>query len=815
MLLTPYRVLDLTRTYGMLCGQMLADLGADVIQIEPPGGADGRRLGPYLNHTPDPESSLYWWGYSRGKRSVILDLEAQAEHFAQLVASADILIESEPMDGQPALPLDYESLAAIHPGLIYVKISPYGASGPKAGWSASDITIAASAGPLAMTGDDDRAPVRVSIPQSYNHAAAEAAVGALVALHERHKSGRGQRVDASAQQAMTLATQGNILASAVGETVAQRTAGGLKAGELRLRLTYPAKDGFVSITHIFGATVGPATARLMEYVYENGFCDKATCDKDWVAYGLLLSTGEEPIAEFERVKECVAACTASKTKAELLEVAMERRLLLAPMTTIADVVDAEQFAEREYFVRPQGTGSSVQANYPGPFARFSRTPMTTPSAPPRAGQHTEEVLAELATRTAAPPPTAGTGAGPEADQLPLAGLKVLDFMWALAGPGCTRTLADWGATIIRVESSSKLDAIRTVRPFMEGDESPDKSALFHTTNAGKRLVTLNLNTPEGISVIKDLVGWADLVAESFSPKAMKNFGLDYATLKTIKPDLIMLSTCLMGQTGPLSMFAGYGNLAAAIAGFYDITGWEDRDPAGPFGAYTDYIAPKFNAAAVLAALDHRRRTGEGQHIDLAQAEAAMHFLTPAILDYTFNGHMHTRTGNRDLNFAPHGVYPTAGDDEHIAIACETDTQWQALQGAIKSLGTMTDVQTCAQRHAAADAIDAAIVQFCAKQDAHALTESLQALGVPSSPVLNGEALVADPQLQHLGHFIELPHHEGGHTAIEASRFALSRSPGVCDTTAPTFNRDMDFVLKEVLGYDDEKLGELLIAGALE
>ncbi|MEM7080870.1 MAG: CoA transferase, partial [Pseudomonadota bacterium] len=475
MLLTPYRVLDLTRSYGMLCGQMLADLGADVIQIEPPGGADGRGMGPFLDHTPDPEHSLYWWGYSRGKRSMELDIAAQAQTFEQLVASADILIESEPLDGQAALPLAYEPLAQLNPGLIYVKISPYGPTGPKSTWAASDITIAASAGPLAMTGDDDRAPVRVSIPQSYNHAAAEAAVGALVALHERVHSGRGQRVDASAQQAMTLATQGNILSAAIGETTANRIAGGLKAGELRIRLTYPAKDGFVSITHIFGATVGPATRRLMEYVYENGFCDEATRDKDWVAYGLLLATGEEPIAEFERVKACVAACTASKTKAELLDAAMQRRLLLAPMTTIEDVVNAEQFADRDYFTRPSGTGPSAQGDYPGPFARFSQTPMSEPLAPPSIGQHTAEILSGLP--QASPRESVDSNDAAQ-DRLPLEGLKVLDFMWALAGPGCTRILADWGATIVRVESSSKLDVIRTVRPFMQGDELPEKSALF-------------------------------------------------------------------------------------------------------------------------------------------------------------------------------------------------------------------------------------------------------------------------------------------------------------------------------------------------
>ena len=173
---------------------------------------------------------------------------------------------------------------------------------------------------------------------------------------------------------------------------------------------------------------------------------------------------------------------------------------------------------------------------------------------------------------------------PDDNTAPLAGVKILDFMWALAGPGATRILADYGATVIRVESSSKLDVGRTIRPFIDGEESPEKSAVFHSTNAGKRMITLNLNSPEGREVALDLTRWADVVTESFSPRAMKAFGLDYETLREVNPNLIMLSTCLMGQTGPLAMFAGYGNLAAAIAGFF-------RSPDGKTANRRARLAP--------------------------------------------------------------------------------------------------------------------------------------------------------------------------------------------------------------------------------
>ena len=811
MLLQPYRVLDLTNGNGALCAQILGDLGADVIQLEPPGGADGRQLGPFLNGKPDPEASLVWWGYSRGKRSMELDIDADRDTFLKLVARTDFLVESEPVGSLSARGIGYDELSAVNPALIMVTMTPYGSTGPKAGWAASDLTLVASAGPLAITGDEDRPPVRVTVPQAWNHTAAEAAAGALAALHERNRSGLGQHVDVSAQQALTLATQGNILSAAVNEGTVERIAGGLKAGELNIRLTFPAKDGHVSITFIFGATVGPATRRMMEYVFDEGFCDAATRDKDWVAYGLLLATGEEPIAEFERVKECVAACTASKTKAELLQAALDRRLLLAPMTTIEDVVTSEQFAERGYFTRPSGDGPAATFDYPGPFAKFSETPLPPTRRPPRLGEHTAEVLAELDQIEPRRVQGAGDDGGP-----PLAGLKVLDFMWALAGPGATRILADFGATVVRIESSTRLDVCRTIRPFIDGDESPEKSAIFHSTNAGKRMLTLDPNKPEGREAILDLVRWADVVTESFSPRAMKAFGLDFETLRQVNPGLIMLSTCLMGQTGPLAMFAGYGNLAAAVTGFYEITGWPDREPAGPFGAYTDYIAPRFNAAAVLAALEYRRRTGQGQHIDLAQAEAAMHFLTPAILEYTANGEVRSRAGNSDVNWAPHGVYPTAGEDRHIAIVCETDAQWRVLGNRLAGLSADDPrFATTTNRRANEETLDSLIAEATVNEDGARLESDLQAAGVPVAMVQNSPELVADPQLKHLGHFITLPHHEGGETVIEASRIRLSRSPVSVDTTAPTFSRDMDFVLRDVLGYDDERIAALLVAGALE
>src|SRR5439155_6970639 len=205
--------------------------------------------------------------------------------------------------------------------------------------------------------------------------------------------------------------------------------------------------------------------------------------------------------------------------------------------------------------------------------------------------------------------------------------------------------------------------------------------LFNMT-AGKRSVAVDLTLPESRDVLEDLVRWADVVVESFSPRGRAALGIDYETLAALNPNLVMMSSCLFGQSGPLERYAGFGTMGASLSGFFHLTGWPDRPPCGPFGAYSDYVSPRFALAALLAALDHRRRTGEGQYIDFSQAEAAVHFLTPALMEFAVEGTGGGRQGNDDARMAPHGVYAAAGEDRWVAVACQTDDQWQSLSGLI-------------------------------------------------------------------------------------------------------------------------------------
>jgi len=395
-MLNPYRVLDLTTERGLLCGQILGDLGADVIKIEPPGGSAARRLAPFYQDNADPNRSIYWWAYNRNKRSITLHLDTDEgrELLYRLVARSHFLIESDNPGYLAMRGLGYSDLAARNRELIYVSITPFGQDGPKASYADSDLVILAAGGPLLLGGDEDRPPLRVSVPQAYLHACGDAAAGALVAHHERQRSGLGQHVDVSAQQSVTIATQANNLAYRLGADEARRMSGGVKLGSLRVPLVWRAKDGYVTLGFLFGRQLGVFSQRLMNYLHELGICDTATRDKDWIAYGGLLVSGKEPMAEYERVVGLIAEFVASRTKSELLEAALQRGLLIAPIATMDEVLESPQLRSRQYWQLLEHPELGRSFPYPGPFARFSATPLVYRRRPPLIGEHNRALYVE-------------------------------------------------------------------------------------------------------------------------------------------------------------------------------------------------------------------------------------------------------------------------------------------------------------------------------------------------------------------------------------------------------------------------------------
>ncbi len=462
-MLSAYRVVDLTDHGGQIAGFILAGLGADVVLAEPPEGSPARSR----------RDGLEWWAYNRGKSSVVC---ATRDEILALVRDADVLFES-------GRQFDPAELAALNPALVHVTITAFGTDGPKADWAASDLTILASGCALALTGDSDRAPVRTAVPQAWLHAGAEAACGALLALAERTSSGRGQHVDISAQQAVMQAGIPGVTLVPNDNPPAERTAGGILLGDVHLQFVYPALDGYVSITLLFGNMIGPFTRRLMEWVHAEGHCDAAMRDWDWNAFGLRLATDPAGAAELEAAKAAITKLTRTRTKAELFTEAQRRRILLAPVATSAELVANEQLRHRQYWDHVDGR------TCPGPFVKASDWPLPTLAAPPAVGQHDGPANPAAPRRQPIDHEVDG--------RLPLAGLNVLDLTWVYAGPLATRVLADFGATVVKVEGPGRPDATRGGGGALNGDYGYEGSVQYAHFNAGKLGVTLDLGNEAG------------------------------------------------------------------------------------------------------------------------------------------------------------------------------------------------------------------------------------------------------------------------------------------------------------------------------
>jgi crotonobetainyl-CoA:carnitine CoA-transferase CaiB-like acyl-CoA transferase len=366
--------------------------------------------------------------------------------------------------------------------------------------------------------------------------------------------------------------------------------------------------------------------------------------------------------------------------------------------------------------------------------------------------------------------------------------------------------------VVKVESQQRPDLTRTAGVFA-GGETIDHSCCFAHYNAGKHSLGMNLRREGAAEVLKDLVEWADVLVDSFAPGALDRMGLDAGTRNALNPDLITLSSSLLGQTGPLSGLAGYGNMAAAVCGFFSATGWPDHTPVGPMGAYTDIISPRFAATALVAALDHRRRTGEPTTFDLGQGESALHLLTLGMLDTQVNGRTWERIGNRDPFNAPHGVYPAAGDDQWVAIAVHRDEQWRSLADLIGLTGLAgLDWQSRSTREVE---IDRAIAKWTKDRSAAEIEQRLQALEIPVHGVQNGSHCHADPQLAHRGWTTVVTHDRIGELLIGTTPRMLSDTPARFPTAGPPLGQDSFDVLADLLGYDPDRIAELAIDEVLE
>jgi crotonobetainyl-CoA:carnitine CoA-transferase CaiB-like acyl-CoA transferase len=402
------------------------------------------------------------------------------------------------------------------------------------------------------------------------------------------------------------------------------------------------------------------------------------------------------------------------------------------------------------------------------------------------------------------------------ENIALKGLKVIELAWVFMGPLITKILGDFGAEVIKIESQSRPDVMRSTPPFADKKPGMNRSGGYSFLNSSKYSLTLNLDKAEGIQMLRKLVGWADILVEGFTPGMARKWGITYEEVKKLNPGIIMISASMQGQTGPYSKQKGFGTFFQALPGFYTLTGRPHQAPPVPQTAYTDFIAPWYALVAILGAIHFRRRTGKGQYIDISQLETSVQFLSPSILDYTCNQHQQSANENRSAHAVPHNVYRCKGNDRWCAIAVFNDSEWQALVSAVgnPALGEDRRFSTFKERKKNEGELDELIGKWTIEHSPEEIMRLLQAAGITCGVVQSGKDLSEDPHLKESGFFQALTHPEMGPTTYTRSPFTLSEAP--CQMKpAPCLGEHTEYICTEILGMSEDEFVELINAGVLE
>ncbi len=761
-----------------MTGRILADLGAEVVRVEAPEGDPLRSTPPFVGDRRDPEASIRFAVWNAGKKSVVADAAA----LGGLLRGADVVLETPGWPGTPTVdPSDA-------PGAVWLRVTAFGAQGPRSAWRGSDLGVMAASGNMFSTGYPDRAPVRSTQPSGYAHVGPEAAFAVLSGL----ASARPQVIDLSMQEVVTVANMSGVAQAFRGGSPGRRL--GAQMG--RTREIWLTKDGFVSYGLRGGRARIPSLETLAGILAAEGLATPAWTDRDWESFDQFKATDEELAALAEPLEKLFG----SKTMIELYETACETNLMLAPVNSPHEILSSEQTKSRGMYRDLGGLKS-----FPVRFAEV---------------QSADGVVSNIEVEAPPPAPGAsGTISWPVREPVPCegeggvwAGVKVVEFGAGAAGPIAARYFAENGATVIKVESKTRPEFLRT----MWASQSPhglEGSPLFDALNAGKRSITLNLKSAGGVDVARRLVHWADAVLENFAPRAMRGFGLDYETMAKEKPDLVMVSTCLNGQTGPHRNYPGFGGQGSALSGYNAVTGWPDREPMGPYGTITDSLAPRFAATALAAGLLYRRRTSRGVHFDIAQVEAAQYTLGPWILEYANNGHVGSRAGNRSDRAAPHGAFPCAGEDRWVAIAVWTDHEWARLA---RHIG-VDDPQLAdaVGRLRRVDQVEAYVAAWTKEKTREEVADLLQADGIEAVPVQDFADVTRDPQLAVRRHFELLEHPCLGESPYERNGFRFSDAVGGYGRPSPLLGQHTDEVLHGMLGLSEAEIAGLRESGGVE
>jgi len=775
------------------CAKLLADLGADVVKIESPGAGDESRLwGPHVDGELDPECSGSFLYLNTSKRSVCLDLETEVgrAEFERLVNASDVLIEDRMPGSLDALGLGPAQLSVKNPRLVIVSVTPFGQTGPNASHQSRSLNLYHSGGhgsPFTLLEAGGRAPSQGGGYLADYDAGLTAAVGTLGALYGRERTGRGEHVDCSKQEAMMCLERVTIgrFANEVEPFGGSRGPGGLSQ----------AKDGWVMLT------------TLEKHQWDGmvrAMGNPAWANAEW------CETPAGRMEHFDEIEAHKNEWVGSLTREEIYHAAQAEGTPAAPVRNVAEVLAWEQLRAREFFRdldHPKaGTLSVPTAPY-----RFSNAAWVGHRAP-MLGEHTEEVLAEARTyaRDRLPDRPSIDPVDP-VDTRPLAGIRVADFTWAWAGPQGSLLLGMLGAEVIKIESRARLDHSR-VHSLTAGSLKGgiDDSPVFNDLNLGKRSVTLNLRSEGGRDLVKQLVSKSDVVLQNMRPGVLDKLGLGYEDLRKVKQDIIMLSSSAVGAGGPEGRYAGYAPTFACLSGMTSISGYPDEPPTALSGS-VDLRVGTASTFAVLAALTQRKRTGEGQNIDVSSTEVMSAMMGHAFLDYQLGGVVPERIGNRAKLMAPHGCFRCKDDGKWgswVTIAVGNDHEWRAFCGVVKNdVFTNEKFASVASRKANEDQLEALVEEWTSEQTVDQVVSALQAVGVAATKMHTGATLADDAHTSARGVYVPVTHPNLGEIRVVRPPWRM-RGAGL-DEAAPLLGQHNDYVLGDVLGLGEDEIARLV------
>jgi crotonobetainyl-CoA:carnitine CoA-transferase CaiB-like acyl-CoA transferase len=747
------------------CASLYADLGADVARIDDPSG-------PGFRARDDPLARGLRDRLDRSK-SIGVGGMADALEWADL-----LVVEARPSELAERLG------GPRPPHLVTIAITHFGDAGPRASWEGSDLIDAAYGGGCQQNGEPGRPPLRPPAFVGDHELGANAAVAGLIALVAGRRDGVGQTVEvAGVDSWATIQTAVGMLEFVFQGRVAKR-AGRRFPGRRYPYTVLPCKDGEIHLICL----VGREWARSLEMMGDPAWGrDPRYADRQ---------LNQDRYAD--ELDALVGAWLGERTKREVLEKALEHQVPWAPVQTLQEVLRDPQLAHRGYFWRDR------DVLVPGFPAMLGRTPARSRWPADDAPRQT------FAERRAA------RAAGGAAPRPALDGIRVVDFGWAWAGGLVGSILADFGADVIKVESKRRLDPMRMDRPILGPENAIEQGSLHQSVNRNKRSIAVDITDPRGAGIVRKLALASDVLVENLSPGALDRHGLGYEELARANPGLVYLSLGAVGRSGPLRGIRAYAPVITALSGIDALTGYPGERLLGLQHGLGDPNASVHGALAVLAALVERGRSGTGQLIDLSQLEALVSLLGGHLVAQQRGADVDRAIGDRDPWSAPHGVYPTAGEDAWIAIACDDDPAWRALRGVMGDPAWSRDprYETAAGRLAAADALDARLAEWTATRDKWDIAESAQAAGVIAAPLLDTAERFADDHLQARELYVSVDHPVMGSELIYGIPWKLSRTPGEVRVAAPLLGQHTDDVLGSILGLGTTEVAGLREAGVL-